>query len=542
LTAVRALRLALAPLGVAFGLAVEWAFYDASLGLALTIVDFVVGCVLIVAGTVAWDRRNESRVGPLMMLAGLTWFAGNLGGAAVFLHRGPLVHLVLSYPSGRLRGRLLRVVVAGAYLDALVAPLARNDRVTLVLAGAVALAACLRFVTSSGPARRAGTPALFSALALSAALALAAAGRIEGIGHRDAVLLAYDVAIAWITVVLLTDLLRGRWSERAVSGLVVDLGATSDTAGLRTKLARALGDPSLVLGFRLAEGDGFIDDAGRRVALPAPESGRTATRLEQHGEQIGVLVHDDAVLADPVLIDSVAAAARLALTNARLQAEARAQAAELESSRRRIVESTDKQRRRLRLDLLEGPERLLGSATASLAEASARASSDEAEAVSTLLGGLGEARQELDEFAQGLRPTALSEGGLAPALTLLASRSPVPTRVLGEVGRLPEPVEAALYFVCSEGLANAVKHAHASAIRIELRGAPGSAGVVVADDGAGGAALEGGTGLRGLADRVEALGGTLRIEGPPDGGTRLAATIAYDPVGLAPISGPGSTG
>jgi len=246
---MRPLRLALAPLGIAFGLAVEWVFYDSTLGLALAAADFVVGCLLIVGGSVAWDRRAESRVGPLMTLAGFAWFVGNLGGAAVYLHRGPLVQLVLSYPAGRLRGRLARVVVAGAYLDALVEPLARNDTLTLVLAAAVGLAAFRILLASSGPGRRAGTAALCSSLAFAAALALPALSRLEGVGRREAVLCGYDAVIASITVVLLVDLLRGRWAERTVSGLVVDLGAASDTAGLRARLARALGDPSLVLGY-----------------------------------------------------------------------------------------------------------------------------------------------------------------------------------------------------------------------------------------------------------------------------------------------------
>jgi hypothetical protein len=110
----RALRLALAPLGIGFGLAVEWAFYDPALGLALAFADFAVGFLLIAGGTIAWERRGESLVGPLMTLAGFTWFLGNLGGAAVYFHRGPLVHLVLSYPSGRLKSRVARVVVAAA--------------------------------------------------------------------------------------------------------------------------------------------------------------------------------------------------------------------------------------------------------------------------------------------------------------------------------------------------------------------------------------------------------------------------------------------
>jgi signal transduction histidine kinase len=278
----------------------------------------------------------------------------------------------------------------------------------------------------------------------------------------------------------------------------------------------------------LAEVGRFVDDAGRELALPVPGSGRTATRLEERGEEIGVLVHDDAVLADPVLIDSVAAAARLALTNARLQADAQARAAELESSRRRIVETADRQRRRLESELREGPERLLERALGRLADAETEATAGDAEAIVALEAGLSGAHDELRAYAQGIRPTALSEGGLMPALTLLAAHSPIPTRVRGEVERLPEPVEAALYFVCSEAVANAVKHAQASRVTIDVTAEDDLAVVVVADDGVGGATVGGGTGLRGLADRVEALGGRLEVESRAGDGTRVRAAVRLD--------------
>jgi signal transduction histidine kinase len=306
---------------------------------------------------------------------------------------------------------------------------------------------------------------------------------------------------------------------------VVDLGAASDTAGLHAKLARALGDPSLVLGYRLDDTSGFVDDAGRPVVLPAPGSGRTVTRLEERGEQIGVLVHDDALLADPVLIDSVAAAAQLALANARLQAEARARAVELESSRRRIVESTDRQRHRLEADLREGPERLLERTAGWLGEAASEASDAGVETISALEAEVEEAWRELREFAQGIRPTVLSTGGLVAALASLAQRSPLPVEIHGELSRLPAPSEATLYFVCSESLANTVKHARASRVAIEVWEVRGAAGVVVCDDGLGGASIEAGSGLRGLIDRVEALGGHLEVESPLGGGTSVRAEV-----------------
>jgi signal transduction histidine kinase len=521
----RIASLSLASLGLMLGLVIEYAFYDPTLGVGLAAADFVVGGVLLLSGTVAWDRRPRSGVGPVMIAGGIAWFAGNVSALAVYLHRGPLVQLVLSYPQGRPRGRLAVLVVTAAYVDGLIEPVGRRDRLTLVLAAAVALAAVHRFVRSAGPARRAGAPALVCALTFAATLALAAGSRLAGAGHRDAVLVVYDAAVASIAIVLLVELMRGRWTERTVSGLVVDLGARVDTQGLQALLARALADPSLELGYRLPENGNLVDERGRPLVLPVPGSGRTVTRLEEQGDEIGVLVHDDAVLADPVLIRSVAAAAQLALATARLQAEARARAADVELSRRRIVESTDRQRLRLEGELRGGPELLLERSLARLAEAREGAPDGAASAIAALEAGLRQARVELHAFAQGIRPTALSEGGLMPALALLAAQVPLEVEIDGTVARLPEPIEATLYFVCSEVLANAVKHAHASRVDITVLPAPAAIAVVVADDGIGGASLAVGRGLRGLADRLEALGGRLTVESPSRGGTRVRADL-----------------
>jgi signal transduction histidine kinase len=520
-TRTRLLRFGLAGLGIGLGLVLEWVFYSPSLGLELTVADFAVGCVLFVCGGLAWDRRPASRIGALMILVGFSWFAGNFGGVAVYLHRGPLVQVVLSYPTGRLRGGVGRIVVVAAYVGSVVGPLARSDVLTLALAVSVAAAAFVSFGRSSGPARRAGASSLAAALAYAAALALAAAGRLDALGHRSAVLWVYDAVIAAVAIVLTTGLIRSRWGDATVRGLVVDLGAVSGRAGLRARLASALGDPSLALGYRLDSG-GFVDDSGATLAIPGSGSGRTVTRLEHRGEEIGLLVHDETVAADRSLVDSVTAAAQIAMANVRLQSEARRQATELEASRRRIVETTDRQRRRLEEELRLGPQRILMRVSEHLAAAGR---SDHTGSIVSLEGELAEARQELQELAQGIRPAVLTEGGLLPALELLARRSALPVRVTGRVPRLRAPIEAALYFVCAEALANAVKHASASRVAVELRDGGGCAELVLTDDGVGGASIAAGTGLRGLADRLEALGGSLELESPPGGGTRLTAAV-----------------
>jgi signal transduction histidine kinase len=508
--------------GTAIGLAVELVYYDGQLGPALTAADFLVGVVLLAAGAVARDRRPESRVGVLALLSAGTWFAGNVAAPLLYLHRGPLVHLCLSYPTGRPRSRLTRAVVAFAYVDGAIEPFARNAALTFVLTGAVAVAAIRSFLATSGPARKAAEPALGASLALGAAIALGAVGRSAD-WNADAVLLAYDVVIAAVAIVLVSDLVRRRWADAVVTGLVVDLGAEGGT--LRTKLARALGDPSLVIGYRLTDTAGFVDEAGRPIELPLPGSGKSVTPLVDRGEEIAVLVHDDALLTDRRLVESVAAAARIAVANVRLRADAHARAVELEASRRRIVEAGDEQRRRLERELRLGAERRLARVASVLASVRASVPPEETPTVTELEVELARTRRELEEFAHGIHPAALTSGGITLAFAQLAELCPIPVQANGTVGRLPAPIEAALFFVCSEALTNAAKHSDASRVAIEVDADERRVVVAIADDGVGGAVVRRGSGLAGLVDRVEALGGTLRVDSPPGGGTRVVASL-----------------
>jgi signal transduction histidine kinase len=523
----RPLRLSLLPAGIALGLAAESQAAGGWTG--STVLDFAVGCVLIACGVVAWDRRPESRVGALLALAGGTWFLGTLFERALYLHRGPLVHVVLSYPSGRLRTRSAQVVVAAAYVDGTISPLAANAWVTFALAGAIAGTALAQFLGASGPARRAAAAALGTAVAYAGVLTLGVLQDLLAWNSRDPVLWVYDAGVAAIGLVLTFDLLRGRWREAVVTSLVLDLGEEDDQMGtLRAKLARALGDPSLVVGYRLPESGSFVDDAGRPVDVRSPGPGRAVTAIDDRGEPVAVLVHDDSVLADPALVTAIAAAARLAVGNARLQAEAQARAADLEASRRRIVEAASTQRQRLEAQLRLGAEHRLDNVAALLAEA--RATAGTGDGITAVEDALAETRRELREFAQGMHPAVLTEGGLVPALAELAGRSALPVEVRGTAGRLSAPIEAALYFVCSEALANAAKHARAARVTIDVREEVGQVLVTVADDGTGGADLAGGTGLRGLADRMEALGGTFRVESDEGRGTRV---VAAAPAGVS---------
>jgi signal transduction histidine kinase len=517
----------LIPAAAVLAVVAEWASSGPGDEIGLVVADGVVGFVLLSAAAVAWHRRPDSLVGPLMGLAGLTWFAGNFWPAVLFLHRGPLIHLLLSYPTGRLRWWPARATVAGAYVMSAVEPFARDDGVTLVFSALVTAASLVAYRRTFGTARRAAVPALVASLAFAAVLALGATSRLAGWEVDRGMLLAYDSVVVGVVVVLLSDLLRGRWADAVVTDLVVDLGGRADTGTLRDELGRALGDPMLVLGYWLPDEGRYVDDAGRPVEPDVGAPGRAVTPIELEGEPVAVLVHDAAVLDDTGLVDAVAAAARLAVSNARLQADARERVVALAASRRRIVESADAQRSRLVDELDEGVQRRL-DAVARLLEDVPQVDGSMADLLNEVGGELRGARAELAEFAQGIYPRALTQGGLSAALPALAERAGVPVRLDVPPGRLAPAIEAAVYFVCSEALTNVAKYARASRVDVTVGRSNDQVSAIIEDDGVGGADPTGGSGLRGLADRVEALGGDLHIESATSAGTRLAATLPLD--------------
>jgi signal transduction histidine kinase len=219
----------------------------------------------------------------------------------------------------------------------------------------------------------------------------------------------------------------------------------------------------------------------------------------------------------------------LTLENARLQAELRARLAELQASRARLVSATESERRRIERDLHDGTQQRLVSVAMTLGLAESKLAADRPVVEPVLRearDALTVALAELRELTQGIRPAILVERGLAAALDDLARRAALPVRLEVTVsGRLLEQVESAAYFVASEALANAAKHAHASDVRLAASYEQGLLSLEVSDDGIGGAAAGAGSGLRGLADRVEALGGRLTVSSPPGRGTRLRAEI-----------------
>jgi signal transduction histidine kinase len=335
--------------------------------------------------------------------------------------------------------------------------------------------------------------------------------------------LAQALGLCALALALLAGLIARPWERAPFVDLVVELGeARSGT--LRTALARTLGDPTLEVGFWSPDAAGYLDERGRPLELPPPGADRSVTRIEREGQTVAAVVHDPAVLDDPALVSALAAASRLEASHARLQAEVRAQLAELESSRRRLVRTGTTERRRLERRLHDGAERrlLVLEQLLELARAHPGARPELLETLGRAQAQLAATLAELRELARGLHPPALTEGGLAGALVALAEQSAVPVDLSVASERLPEEVEAAVYFLCSEALANVAKYASASSVLVSVAVGDGVVRVEIADDGVGGADPGRGSGLRGLADRLEALGGTLTIESFPGAGTRLS--------------------
>jgi len=309
---------------------------------------------------------------------------------------------------------------------------------------------------------------------------------------------------------------------------VIRLQGTAGTGEIRDAVARALRDPSLRLVYWLPEFTCYADADGREVELPAAGGRRAVTRIDHEGQPVAALVHDPVVRQEPELLDGVCAAAGIALENARLQVELRARLEELRGSRARIVEVTQGERKRLERNLHDGAQQRLVALSLELGVLARRMDGD-AEARSRIEAARGEVTAslgELREIARGLHPAVVSAHGLEVALQQAAALAPVPVEMDVDVdGRLPEPVEVAAYYVVCESLANVGKYARATAAAVRVHHGAGLLSVEVSDDGVGGADTERGSGLRGLADRVEALDGRLQVWSPAGGGTRVRAEI-----------------
>ena len=297
---------------------------------------------------------------------------------------------------------------------------------------------------------------------------------------------------------------------------------------VREMLAESLGDRTLSVAYWLPERELFVDEAGHAVRMPEPGSGRSWTAVERDGRRVAAIIHDAELATGPELVNAAAAGAALAIDNERLKANLRARVEELRVSRIRIVEAQDHARRRIERDLHDGAQQQLVSLSLDLRLLKSKLNGNEAaaETVDAISEKLATALAELRELARGIHPVILTERGLVPAVAALAQRAPVPVEANISIHeRLTPAIESAAYFVVAEALTNVAKYAQAENVSVDLSREGGEVIAVIEDDGVGGADIENGTGLRGLIDRLSALDGTLELETPEGGGTRLIARI-----------------
>jgi signal transduction histidine kinase len=539
----------------------------------------LIGWSFIATGLFAWWRRPANRFGALMTAVGFFWFVAALttsdvpglfaiGGLFGALPYALLLHMLVAFPSGRLETRWERILVGLAYFDTTVMQLLGvlfldttdvdvcdgcpenvlmiSDQVVvsgIVFAlqsligifglSGIGLLLVRRWRAASPATRSAMTPVLVAGVVTASLLGLSLVGDVTGVPGgtgEDVIDILGAAGMASVPFAFLVGLLNSRLSRAAaVSDLVARLGEADRRHGLRDALADALGDPSLSLAYWLPEHGRYVDPAGHAVELPARDGAITCTEVEHEGRKVAVICHDASLDIEPELVQTVAAAASLALENERLNVELRARVEELRASRARIVQAADEERRRVERDLHDGAQQRLVSLALNLRLAGAKVDTDPAEAKELLeetARELGEATTELRELARGLHPAVLSDRGLRPALEALAGRAPVPVE-LDEppAERLPPAIESTSYFVVAEALTNVARYANASRAHVSVSRRNGRIEVEVKDDGVGGAGPEGGSGLRGLADRVAALDGRLEVISPPGAGTVIRAVI-----------------
>jgi signal transduction histidine kinase len=529
--------------------------------------------VPVAVGCYAWHRRPGELFGPLLIVTGFGWFLTTLaesddellysvGRVASWLVELELVYLVLSFPTGRLPGRVDRLLVGATaaliatlylptaliadsyplpapytscteacpanaffvlssepgFVDSVVRPL--RDLFTIVLFVAATVRIGSRVRAASPLMRRVLGPVLVVALGRLLVLSLALGVRRVSPDSplMDPLNWTVILALPAMCLAFFVGLIRDRlFAARALETLGARLRAGVDPRGLRAALAEALDDPRLRLAYT---GDtGWVDAAGRPVELPAPGSGRSVTEIGNGNERIAAIVHDEALHEQQQLIDAAASYARMALES------------------QRILATADEERRMLERNIHDGAQQRLVALRIQLGlaeELVARDPDSGLEKLHALGDEVEKTLEELRSLARGVYPALLADEGLTGALRAAALRSPVRTTVDSDgLGRYPREVESAVYFCCLEALQNATKHARdATLVTISLEQRDGLR-FEVRDDGAGfdPDMASAGAGLANMRYRVGALGGEVTVESRPGAGVVVRGSV---PVELAP--------
>ena len=532
-----------------------------------------VGWSFAAAGFVAWTLKPQNRTGSLLVLVGIGFVFPSLEfsarepwlftvGSLIRFSEVLFIYTVLAFPEGRLRSFPAWILVAGAFTQSLILGVAtffydprdwgcadcpaglnlllvRSDpelittlnrdiglRIAIAVVLLTSVVLIIRLFKASVPRRRVVLPVYFPALLNLPATAYVFLAAFRSFPEYQAVQ-RYIVmpTLLVMPAFFVVGLLRLRARRGRIGELIIELGRAPDMERLEAALRNTLGDPSLRLGLWARDSKTFISPDGSRLDLVASES---VTHVEDQEGPLAVIFHDPALKDEPELLEAAASATQLALENQRLTERIKAQLAEVAASRARIVRAADEASRRIERNLHDGAQQRLVGLALNLKFASSLAAAEGSNELVRLLqeGGadLDRALEELRDLAQGLHPAALEEG-LDSALEELAERSPTPVTVDAPSERFAPELEAALYYTAAEALTNIAKHSRATRADVVVSRRGDFLRLEVVDDGVGGVDPGRGTGLTGLRDRVEAVGGKLEIESSATGGTRIAAEV-----------------
>lgn len=475
--------------------------------------------------------RLKGRVERMLVITGalavlLLWLPGIMFSHAVILG-GPFLQCSPTCPRN-----VLFVADLPGFSNALQTTFRVVGGLVMVATGIVLLQ---RLRRATPLLRRALAPVLFASVARTVAVTIFLATDVNSV--------ALPLTFWAVPLAIAGGLLRGRlYTARALQTLVTGLRARPDIHALRDVMARALGDTRLSIAYWIPDGARWVDAEGQTAAPPeASESGdRTVTLLhDAEGKPVAALMHDTALLEEPMLLESVASTMQLALESHRLEAEIKAAGA-------RSASAVEAERHRIERDLHDGAQQRLIALRMKLSVTSRLLEQDprRAEALVQEMGADVEAAMvELRELAHGIAPPLLVERGLAAALTEAARRSALPVLTdIDEVGRCDPAVERAVYFCCLEALQNAAKHADPDApVRLHVHRAGDQLQFDIANDGV--KAQPGhpppiGHGLSNMRQRLEALGGRLTIDAPPGQGFRVAGAVRAWTIAQPPTARP----
>ncbi|TKV60761.1 sensor histidine kinase [Nakamurella flava] len=542
----------------------------------------------VVTGVFAWWRRPSNGMGALMVWGGITL---NLAAAsssaaipvatvgAVFA-TAPLsvmVHLLHAFPSGRVRGRASRLTVIAGYLVCFVLqiPLYAFDpaaaglpwfvadrpdlleigTVVQALSGTAVMVAttvilAVRLRRAQPFQRRVLIPLFGYGLLAVLWIPLSAnlLGRFFGMPF-DVVILTQLVVIAGIPVAFAAAVFRGGFARTGeLQELSTWLGSGDDQRSeLGGALSSVLGDPSLELAFRVAGQQRWVDAAGTTVELPAESrADRAWVGIELSGSTIAAIVYDADLIDDPELVRAAGRVVALGVDRERLTAALRVSEQSLRRSRERIVRTADQERRRIAQDLHDGLQvkLVLLALDAQQVANSLDIGSEPRDHATELRQRIDAAAAELRALVHAVMPSSLVERGLVAATEDLLDRLPIRSSLrLADIGPLPLAIQSTAYFVVAEAVANVIKHAGARRVSVDLTVRDGTLTVEIEDDGCGGAAIENGTGIRGLVDRADVLGGRLILVSTPGAGTLMTAVLPLDlPAGARPAFPTGDPG